>query len=312
MRIVIALGGNAIVNKGEKGTYEEQMNNIQNTMASILNAVENKNWELVITHGNGPQLGNILIQNAAAKALVPEMPMPVCNAMSQGQLGYLIQQSLKNLLSKRWQIQEVATVITQVVVDQNDPAFKNPSKPVGPFYSKTEANKIASSTKFIFQEDSGRGYRRIVPSPEPLDIVEIRVIKELIRPNIIVITAGGGGIPIICDNNTHSGVAAVIDKDKTSALLADKVEADLMIILTTIKKVSLNFETEKESKLDKISMNDAKKYLKEGHFAKGSMRPKIEAAIKFIEKNPKRRVLITHPSVLQEALEEKNGTWLRG
>lgn len=296
-KVVIALGGNAILNKGEKGTYEEQMKNASDTMAVVLDAVKNKNYEVIITHGNGPQVGNIMLQ-------MPKVPMFVCNAMSQGQLGYLIQQSLKNLR------QEATTMVTQVIVDQNDPAFQNPTKPVGLFYSKEEADKIASDTGFVFQEDAGRGYRRVVPSPEPLGIAEIEAIKELTSRKAIAIVAGGGGIPVVYENNVYRGIDAVIDKDKTSALLADALETDLLIILTTVEKVSLNFGTEKETKIDKMSLVDAQKYLKEGHFAEGSMKPKIEAAIKFIEKNPKRRALITHQSVLKEALEEKNGTWI--
>ncbi len=311
MRINIALGGNAILNKGEIGSYEKQMENVTNTMANILDAIADKDCEIVITHGNGPQVGNIMIQNAAGRAQVPEMPMFICNAMSQGQLGYLIQQSLKNLLVQRGQKQEVVTIVTQVVVDKNDPTFQNPTKPVGPFYSKIEADQAVSVSDYVFQEDSGRGYRRVVPSPEPVYIAEIETIKELMREKIITVAAGGGGIPVVYENGAYQGIDAVIDKDKTAALMADMLEADLLIILTPVEKVSLNFGTKNEQKIGEVSLTEIKKYLKEGHFAEGSMKPKIEAVIRFVEKNPERRALITHPAVLKEALKEKNGTWIK-
>ena len=310
-RVIIALGGNAILNKGGKGAYEDQMKNVNSTTENILNAIADRDYEIVFTHGNGPQVGNLLIQNASASAVIPEMPMFVCTAMTQGQLGYFIQQSLKNLFLKRGQKGEVATIITQVVVDQGDPAFQHPSKPVGPFYSKAEADKIISETGFVFKEDAGRGYRRVVPSPEPLYITEIEVVKELLRQGIIPVVSGGGGIPVIYNNGAYQGIDAVIDKDKAGAVLADMLEADLLIILTAVEKVSLNFGTPQEIKIDTMTLDEAKKYLLEGHFAEGSMKPKIEAMIKFIEKNPKRRALITHQSVLKEALAEKNGTWIK-
>ncbi len=310
-RVIIALGGNAILNKGEKGTHEEQMQNVKNTMAGILDALSDNGHEIAITHGNGPQVGNIMIQNAAGRTRVPEMPMSVCDAMSQGQLGYFIQQSLKNLLSEREQKREVATIVTQVVVDQNDPAFQNPTKPVGPFYSKSESEKAAEAGNYVFQEDSGRGYRRVVPSPEPVYIVEIETVKELMRAGIIVVTCGGGGIPVVYDKGVYQGIDAVIDKDKTASLLADALEADLLINLTAVNKVSLFFGTKKEKQLDFMSVKEARKYLEEGHFGEGSMRPKIEAIIRFVEKNPERKALITHFGVIKEALEGKNGTWIK-
>lgn len=310
-RVVIALGGNAIQNNGEKGTYDEQMRHVNDTMAGILDALLKRNWEAVVTHGNGPQVGNILIQNALAKTAVAEMPMFVCSAMSQGQLGYLIQQSLKNLLIQRGQKREVATIITQVIVDPRDPAFQKPSKPVGPFYSEVQANEIARETGFVLKQDAGRGYRRVVSSPEPCSITEIEAIKKLLEAGIITVVCGGGGIPVLCENGIYRGADAVIDKDKTAALLADMLDADLLVILTAVDKVLLHFGKPNAAKIDTMSLGEAKQYLKEGHFAEGSMKPKIEAAISFLEHNPKRQVLITHYHVLEEALEGRDGTWIK-
>lgn len=310
-RVVIALGGNAIQNKGEKGTYEEQYSNVLETMKNIISLAIDRRYQLIITHGNGPQVGNILIQNAVADRIIPAMPMFVCGALSQGQIGYLIQQILKNLLNKRNKKRDVATVITQVEVSKSDPAFKNPTKPVGPFYSKKEAEEIARKTEYILKEDAGRGYRRVVSSPEPLNIIEINVIKKLLESNSIVIASGGGGIPVIHEDSKLYGVDAVIDKDKAGALLANLLDADLFVILTAVTRVFLNYGTNKEQPLENMTIAEAKKYLKQGHFAEGSMKPKIEASIRFIGKSRNREVLITHPKSLTEALNGKNGTWIR-
>jgi len=310
-RVVIALGGNAIQNKGEKGTYEEQMKNVEATMSGLMKLIDDENYEVVITHGNGPQVGTILIQNAAGKAQVPEMPMFMCGAMSQGQIGYLIQQALCNLLQKAGVKKTVATVVTQVEVSKTDPAFERPSKPVGPFYSKAESESIAASNPdHVFKEDAGRGYRRVVPSPEPLGVIEIEAIRRLFENDVIVVSTGGGGIPVFRQGEHLHGVDAVIDKDKGAALLGDLLQADVLIILTAVKKVAINFGKPEQKDLAQLTLAEAKQYLKDGHFAEGSMGPKIEAAIKFVEGYPDRKTLITQSDVLFAALEGKDGTWI--
>jgi len=310
-RIVIALGGNAVQKQNEGGTYEEQAKNIEEAMRNLLPLAQDDNCELIITHGNGPQVGNILLQNAAAAQIVPPVPMFVCGAMSQGQIGYLLQQSLTNLLKQSGIQREVVTVITQVAVDKNDVAFQSPSKPVGPFYNSEDAKKISGETGHTFKEDAGRGYRRVVPSPEPIAIEEIKAIEALIEKGAIVIAGGGGGIPVVCEKELLRGVDAVIDKDKASALLADKLGADLLIILTAIEKVCLFYGQPKEVKLDSLNIEEAQRYVNEDHFADGSMRPKIEAVINFIKRDPERKALIAQANSLKEALEQKNGTWIK-
>jgi carbamate kinase len=280
-------------------------------MRELIPLARDPNCELIITHGNGPQVGNILSQNFDASPNIPPMPMFVCDAMSQGQIGYLIQQTLTNSLKNEGVEREVATIISQVEVDQNDPAFQNPSKPVGRFYTKKEAEKAAATTGYVFKEDAGRGYRRVVPSPKPISIEELEAIKKLIEQGVIVIAVGGGGIPIIRKGGSLCGIDAVIDKDKASALLADKLDADLLIILTAIKKICLFYGQPQEKKLDLVTVEEAKKYLIEGHFAEGSMKPKIEAIIDFIKKDPKRKALVTRADSLKEALEGKDGTWIK-
>lgn len=306
--LVIALGGNAIQNKGEKGTFEEQLSNVTKTMEHIAELVVGGKHQVTITHGNGPQVGIIMIQNAAAAKLTPEMPMHMCGAMSQGQIGYLIGQSLSNILHRKKIKKTVATVVTQTVVDKNSPGFKNPTKPVGPYYSEAEAKQKMKETGFVFKEDSGRGWRRVVPSPQPLKIVEIESIRDMVKKDVIVVSVGGGGIPVIENKGQLYGVDAVIDKDRGAALLGENLKADVLIILTAVEKVYLNFGKLNQKALDKISLKEAKKYLQEGHFAEGSMKPKIEAIIDFIEGNHKRKALITHANTLKEALAGKNGT----
>ena len=266
-RIVIALGGNAIQNKGEKGTFEEQLANVTKTMIDLVPLILNKNYQVIITHGNGPQVGTIMNQMAKAVDIAPAMPMHMCGAMSQGQIGYLIQQSLLNLLEKKSVKKSIVTLVTQVVVDKKSPDFKNPTKPVGHYYIESEAKRIMKETGFTFKEDSGRGWRRVVPSPQPLKIVEIDAIEDLVQKGMVVITSGGGGIPVIEKNQQMSGVDAVIDKDRAAALLGDLLHADILIILTAVKKVCLNYGRPDMVSLDKINLKEAEKYLKDGHFA---------------------------------------------
>jgi carbamate kinase len=309
-RVIIALGGNAIQLKGEKGTHQESLANVRATMKAIAPLALDNMYEVIVTHGNGPQVGNMLIQNAAGKNTVPEMPLFLCDAMSQGEIGYWMEQSLGDFFDAKNSKKHIVTVLSQVVVKKNDPAFKNPSKPVGPFYTKEEAEKIHTEAGFTFKEDAGRGFRRVVPSPEPVDFVETDVVRDLIKCGHIVIAGGGGGIPVIWKGKQLEGVDAVIDKDKTAAVLGDLLKADLFIILTAIPEVRLNFGKPNESKLEKVTVKDAKKYIKEGHFAEGSMKPKIEAAIKFLEGGTKRKVLITDAQSLSKAMEGKAGTWI--
>lgn len=307
-RIVIALGGNAIQNKGEKGTYAEQLANVTRTMEAVVPLVRDEKTQVIITHGNGPQVGAIMIQQQASAAKLPEMPMHMCGAMTQGQIGYLIQMSLRNLLEKGRIAKEVATIITQTVVDEKSDGFRNPSKPVGPHYTEEQARQIAARDGFVFREDAGRGWRRVVPSPRPLRLAEIGTIRALADRGTVVIASGGGGIPVVDKSGSLEGVDAVIDKDRAAALLANELGAGILVILTAVEKVALSYGKPDEKKLDRMNVSQACRYLEEGHFAPGSMGPKIEAAISYLEKNNKGRVIITHAHTLTDALAGKNGT----
>jgi len=309
-RIIIALGGNAIQQKGEKGTHEESLANVRATMKAIAPIALNNSYEVIVTHGNGPQVGNMLIQNAAGKSSVPEMPLFLCDAMSQGEIGYWMEQSLGDFFDAKKSKKHIVTVLSQVVVKKNDPAFKKPSKPVGTFYTKEEAEKIQAESGFTFKEDAGRGFRRVVPSPEPVDFVETDVVRDLIKCGHIVIAGGGGGIPVAWNGKKLEGVDAVIDKDKTTAVLGDLLKADLFIILTAIPDVRINFGKPEEKVVRSMRVAEAKKYIKEGHFAEGSMKPKIEAAIAFLKGGMKRQVLITDAESLSKAFAGNAGTWI--
>ncbi len=286
------------------------MANVRATMKAIAPIALDNSYEVVVTHGNGPQVGNMLIQNAAGKSAVPEMPLFLCDAMSQGEIGYWMEQSLGDFFDAKGSKKHIVTVLSQVVVKKNDPAFKKPTKPVGPFYSKEESEKIHNESGFTFKEDAGRGFRRVVPSPEPVDFVETDVVRDLIKCGHIVIAGGGGGIPVIWKGKRLEGVDAVIDKDKTTALLGDLLSADLFIILTAIPEVKLNFGKPDEKSVRSMRVAEAKKYIKEGHFAEGSMKPKIEAALAFLKNGAKRQVLITDAETLDEALAGEAGTWI--
>ncbi len=305
--IVIALGGNAIKSAKQKGTNQEQFDNVNQTTKHLANLIK-QGYNLIIAHGNGPQVGNLLLQHDAAKDKVPPLPMDVCGAQSQGQIGYMIQQTLLNHFTDLKLNKSVATIVTQVEVSSRDIAFKNPTKPVGPFYPKFEAQKLKAEG-FVVKEDAGRGYRRVVPSPLPINIVEIKAIKKLIKAGMTVVASGGGGIPVVKKTGALKGIEAVIDKDFASELLAELVKADYFIILTDVEKVSLNFNKPNQTDLDKISVQQAQKYIKQGHFAPGSMEPKIKAAIKFIKAGGK-KTIITHPFKIIEALKGKTGTFI--
>ena len=293
MKIVLALGGNSLLAKGQKGTAEEQRENIAKTCKAITKILEEGNI-VVITHGNGPQVGNLLIQQERAKGEVAAMPMDVCGAMSQGELGYFIQSELERVSHRT-----VATIITQIVVDREDPGFKNPAKPVGPFYEeKIEENMVM---------DAGRGWRKVVPSPLPREVVEIDAIKSLLDAGIVVIAAGGGGIPVSRDGERLSGLDAVIDKDRASALIGKEISANMMVIATSIDKVYLNFRGEGQRGLDRISAREAEELMEEGHFAEGSMKPKIEACADFVKSTGGKAVICALTDI-ENAIDGKAGT----
>lgn len=310
-RTVVALGGNAILTKGQDGTYEDQRANVEKTVASLSSFLVSENYEIVLSHGNGPQVGALLLQQAAGAEEVPSMPMFMCGAMSQGQIGFMIQQAIKNMFLEKNVVKEVTTIVTQVLVDEKDEAFKYPRKPVGVFYEDEEAEKIAEETGYAFKEDAGRGFRRVVPSPKPVEIVEVESIKDIIDDGKLAIACGGGGIPVVKREGKLVGVDAVIDKDKASALLGKMVEADLLIILTAVDRVQLNFGTEEAEPISNMNVKEAKKYLEEGHFAEGSMKPKVEAVMEFVQNGADKKALITDIEHLEKALEGDAGTWIR-
>lgn len=307
-KIVLALGGNAL---GDD--LAGQMQAVKQTAQAIVDLIAHGH-QVVVTHGNGPQVGMInLAFEAAAKtdAHTPMLPMSVCVALSQGYIGYDLQNALREeLLSRNMHI-PVATLITQVEVDANDPAFSNPTKPIGSFFSKEEAEQLALKGN-ILKEDAGRGYRRVVASPQPIDIIEKETVKALIDACHVVITAGGGGIPVIREGNHLRGASAVIDKDWASAKLAAMIDADMLIILTAVEKVAINFGKPNEQWLDKLTLGDADRFIAEGHFAKGSMLPKVEAAASFARSRPGRKALITVLSKAKEGIEGKTGTIIEG
>lgn len=304
-KIVVALGGNALGN-----SPQEQLKLVENTSKSLVALIQ-KGHEVVISHGNGPQVGsiNLGLNFAAEHDQGPAFPFPECGAMSQAYIGYQLQQSLQNELHNLDIKKPVVTLVTQTVVSKEDPAFENPTKPIGKFYDKDLADTIAKERKYTFVEDSGRGYRRVVPSPQPIEIVELPSIEDLINNGSLVIAGGGGGIPVVKDDRGDlHGVDAVIDKDKSSAILAAHIKSDKLIILTAVDYIFINFGKENEEKLTKVTTADMEKYIEEGQFAKGSMLPKVEASLQFIEKNPEGEVLITSLENLDAALEGKVGT----
>ena len=305
---VIALGGNAIIKAGQKGTISEQFKNTRESLPGIVQLIK-QGYKIALTHGNGPQVGNLLIQQLAGiKQNIAPLPLGVLNAATEGTMGYMIEQSLQNILLEENINRPVTTILSQVVVDKNDPSIKNPSKPVGPFFTKEEADIYSKKYGWTMIEDSGRGYRQVVPSPKPLEVIQSELIKELVSEGTITIACGGGGIPIyIDDNGKYEGFDAVIDKDFASALLAKEIGADLLVILTGVDKVAINFGKPNQKELDKLTVEEAKKYFDEGQFPKGSMGPKILAAIDFIESGGK-EVLITSIERVVDAFEGKTGT----
>jgi carbamate kinase len=279
--VVVALGGNAILQPGQAGTFEEQLFNIDGAMRRIAVLVE-EGWEVVLTHGNGPQVGNLLIQNALAEKTVAPMPMDVCGAESQGQIGYMAAQALANHLKRRRLSVPVVTVVTQVAVDARDKAFTAPSKPVGPFYKEKEAKKMMLEEGHAMREDAGRGWRRVVPSPQPKEIIELEAIRDLVTGGCLVICSGGGGVPVVRSRGRLTGIDAVIDKDLAAALLAEKLGAQALLILTDVPKAYIHYGTPEQQALDTVTASQMRAYAADGHFKAGSMGPKVQACLRFV------------------------------
>lgn len=308
---VVAIGGNSLIKDKNHQTVEDQYLAAKETTQHIADMIE-AGWEVVIGHGNGPQVGFILRRSEIAAKVegMHEVPLEVCGADSQGAIGYALQQTLQNEFRRRGVNKSVATVVTQVLVDKDDPAFKNPSKPIGSFMDADEANRRKKEMGWNVVEDAGRGWRRVVASPLPQKVIELDAVKKLIEAGVVVISVGGGGIPVIEVDEQYVGTAAVIDKDFASSLLAQLINADLLLISTAVEKVALNYGKPNEQWLDKMTLSEAKKYLAEGtHFAKGSMAPKIEAIIWFLEAGGK-QALITNPENIGRALNHETGTWI--
>jgi carbamate kinase len=304
---VVAVGGNSLIKDGNHQTVPDQYQAAYETALNIADMIE-MGYNVVITHGNGPQVGFILLRSDAARDILHEVPLEYCGADTQGAIGYMFQQALHNIFRERGINKQAATVVTQVVVDRNDPAFLKPTKPIGPFYSEEEAKLRRDRDGWTVVEDAGRGWRRVVASPLPKEIVEQNAIEQLIKSGFIVTAVGGGGIPVIRhEDGNLEGTAAVIDKDFASSLLAGNIKADVFIISTAVEKVYLNFGKPDQKSLDNITLADCKKYIEEGHFKPGSMLPKIEAVVRFLE-NGGEKAIITDPAHLREALEGKTGT----
>ncbi len=308
MKVLVSLGGNAILKHGQKGTADEQAANVQNTAKRLANLLR-RGERIAITHGNGPQVGNILLQNEIAKDTLPPMPLDVCGAESQGMIGYMLQRAIRSELGSRGPNLPVTTLITQILVDAKDPAFHNPTKPVGPFYTAEESSKLRESKGWQMISDSGRGYRRVVPSPSPLDILEKETIIRLFETGSVVISAGGGGVPVIRDNDGRvKGVEAVLDKDRTAALLAKTLAVETLLILTDVEKVYINYGKPEQLALNKMTVQECRKYLADGQFPSGSMGPKIESAITFLSGSAGRRVVIASLEKAEDALDGMAGT----
>ncbi|MCJ7578278.1 MAG: carbamate kinase [candidate division Zixibacteria bacterium] len=305
---VVALGGNAITKKGEEDTVARQFANTRESLEGIVLLIKD-GYNLAITHGNGPQVGNAILRVELARGRAPILPLGVCVADTEGGMGYMIEQSLENRLKKEKIKRDVATIVTQVIVDKDDPSISHPTKFIGQFYTKEEAKKLAKENGWVVKEDRGKMWRRVVSSPIPLEIVEKKTIKTLVQNGIIVIAAGGGGIPVYVENDgKFEGVDAVIDKDRASAILARDIGAELLLILTEVEKVALNFGTLLQIDLNKLTVEEARKYLKEGHFPPGSMGPKIEAAIQFLESGGKEVIITSIPKAYDSVKKKNAGT----
>lgn len=304
-RLVLALGGNALGN-----TPQEQWKLVKNTAKTVVDLIQD-GYEVAVGHGNGPQVGMINLAMDLASvhdSKMPYMPFPECGAMSQGYIGYHLQQAIRQEMRNRGIEKEAVSLITQVVVEADDPAFQHPVKPIGRFYSKEDAQRQSDEKGFTFMEDAGRGYRRVVASPVPKKIVELPVIRQLVDAGNIVITVGGGGIPVVETENGYQGVDAVIDKDKSSAKLAQDLQAEMLVILTAVEQVCMDFNTPQQTALSSMTVSEAEKYIAEGHFAPGSMLPKVEACLSFVRANPQGKAIITSLAMAKEAIAGRTGT----
>lgn len=305
--VLVALGGNALIHSGESGTLAEQVNNAEKVCAHLMTLVE-LDYNIVITHGNGPQVGQQLIRHERAKDMAPEMPLDVLVAETQGNMGYVLQQAFLNHLQRQDIYRYVVTVITQVIVERDDPAFKRPTKPIGTFMTREQAEAMRDKFGWHIVEDAGRGYRRVVSSPKPVKVIQRHMIRHSAREGNIVIAGGGGGIPVwVKDNGDYEGIEAVIDKDLTSALLASEIEADMLIVLMPMSRVSINYGTERQKDLARVSLQEAKQYMAEGQFPPGNIGPKVQGIINYLEAGGK-RALITRPDRLAAAFEGTDGT----
>jgi carbamate kinase len=305
-KAVAAIGGNSITLPGQRGTIPEQFENTRRTSRHIAEMIR-RGYDLVISHGNGPQVGNILLRAETASNILPMLPLDTCGADSQGGMGYMIQQVLSSELGRIRLHKTVVTVITQVVVDKDDPAFASPSKPIGPFYTREQAEERRKAEGWDIVEDAGRGFRRVVASPVPVRIVELEAIRSLIEAGCIVIAVGGGGIPVVEENGSLKGVSAVIDKDLASSLLGVGLGAELLLISTAVESIYLNFGKENQRALSKMTSAEAREYLDEGQFPPGSMGPKVQAALDFLDRGGK-EVIVTSPEKIVSSLEGKSGT----
>lgn len=305
-RIVIALGGNAILQPGQEATFETQFENVRKS-AEVIARIINKGHTVVVTHGNGPQVGNILRQNEEAKHVVPSMPLVICSAESQGFIGYMLEQALRNELLKLNNETPVTVMLTQTEVSIDDPDFDDPSKPIGVFYSEEEAKQLSADKGWTVKEDAGRGWRRVVASPEPKSIIGSNTIQQLSEMGTIVVASGGGGVPVVKkDDGTYEGIDAVIDKDRSAFKLAEEINADLFMILTDVENVYINYGKPNQEILTEVTLEEANKYVSEGHFSAGSMGPKMEAAIKFAQTG--KRAIICSLDQADQAMQGKIGT----
>ena len=309
-KVVVALGGNAILQPGQEATYENQLENVR-ISAEVIARIINNGHTVVVTHGNGPQVGNILRQNEEAKHVVPALPLDVCSAESQGFIGYMLEQTLRNELIKLNNESPVVVTLTQTEVSSDDPDFQDPSKPIGVFFSEEEANKLAEEKGWIVKEDAGRGYRRVVASPEPKTILGSKAISQLTELGSIVVAGGGGGVPVVKQaDGTYKGIEAVIDKDRSGFKLAEEIKADTFMILTDVSNVYVNYGKPDQKALEQITLAEAKGYVEEGQFSAGSMGPKMEAAINFAETGG--RAIICSLDKADQAMEGKAGTQIVG
>lgn len=301
--MLVSLGGNAILKHTDKGTAEEQFSNTAKTSQVLVNMLK-ENYHVVLTHGNGPQVGDILLAYDISRDTIPPMPLDVCVAQTQGMIGFMLQLSLENSLIKENMKKSIVTILTQTIIDKNDPQLNNPSKPIGPFYNADEAEKLRKNHDWVIIDDSGRGYRRVVPSPLPVGFVEESSIKTLYNEDNFVIACGGGGIPVMKnEQGNYEGVEAVVDKDHTSSLLASKIGAEVLLILTDVEKVAINYGKQNQESLDHLSVQKAKNYLDDGHFPPGTMGPKIESTINFIEAGGKKAIITS----IENSIKALNG-----